>query len=268
MHVIKRAAALVVGVSFALVIYAQSSRAQFDVASVKRNINGTDSDFEVAPGGRLVATNRTVTDLIFHAYNLRPYQIPDKPDWAHSEHYDIQAKAAGNLSWAEMMPMLQSLLENRFQLKSHWETKELPVFFISAAKGGIKLKPSTAHCIRFDTGAPARTVAEAQTSQPICKAGQVSGGGGEKRRWIAENASINDVTYVLSNLLGRKVIDKTEFTGRFDFDLEFSSDPLKTDATVPPLITVMQEELGLRVESGNGPVEIFVIDQIEHPAEN
>lgn len=65
-----------------------------------------------------------------------------------------------------------------------------------------------------------------------------------------------------------KVIDKTEFNGRFDFDLEFSSDPLKTDATVPPLITVMQEGLGLRVESGNGPVEIFVIDQIEHPAEN
>jgi len=73
---------------------------------------------------------------------------------------------------------------------------------------------------------------------------------------------------LLSNLLGRKVIDKTEFTGRFDLDIEFSSDPLKTDGTVPPLITVMQEDLGLSVEAGRGPVEVFVVDQIEHPSEN
>ena len=266
MNVIKTAAALLLGLSIPVLVYAQSSRSQFEVASVKRNVNGTDSEFEVDAGGRLLATNRTVSDLIFHAYNLRPYQIPDKPEWTHSEHYDIEGKADRNLSWAETMPMLQSLLEDRFKLKAHLETKELPVFFIMPAKGGIKLKPSTAKCVRFDTSIPARTAAEAEKALPSCRTGQVSVG--EKRRWVAENAGMSDVTYVLSYLLGRKVIDKTEFTGRFDLNIEFTSDPLKTDGTVPPLITVLQEDLGLSVESGRGPVEIFVIDQIEHPSEN
>jgi uncharacterized protein (TIGR03435 family) len=266
MHVIKTAVALLIGSTIPVLVYAQASRSQFEVASVKRNVNGTDSEFEVDAGGRLFATNRTVSDLIFHAYNLRPYQIPDKPEWTHSERYDIEAKAERNLSWAEAMPMLQSLLEDRFKLKAHLETKELPVFFIMPAKGGSKLKPSTAKCVRFDTSIPARTAAEAEKAMPSCRTGQVSGG--EKRRWLAENASMSDVTYVLSYLLGRKIIDKTEVTERFDFNIEFSSDPLKTDGTVPPLITVLQEDLGLSVESDRGPVEVFVIDQIEHPSQN
>jgi uncharacterized protein (TIGR03435 family) len=268
MHLIKMAAAIAFSFSVALCAYAQSSRPQFDAASVKRNINGTASDFQVAPGGRLIAINRTVSDLIFHAYNLRPYQIPDRPEWTHLERYDIEAKAEGNPSWAEMMPLLQNILEDRFKLKSHWDTKELPVFFITAAKGGIKLKPSTAHCIRFDTGAAARTAAEAATAPPVCRAGQLTAGEGGKRLWIVENAGISDVTYVLSNLLGRKIIDKTDFPGRFDFSIEFSADPLKADTNVPSLLTVMQDELGIRVESGKGSVDVFVVDQIEHPSEN
>jgi uncharacterized protein (TIGR03435 family) len=135
-----------------------------------------------------------------------------------------------------------------------------------AAKGGIKLKPSTANCIRFDTSAPARAVAEADTAVPVCKSGQVSGG--EKRRWIAEKASINVVTYVLSYLLGRKVIDNTEFTDRFDFNIEFAADPLKADADMPPLLTVLQDEPGLKVESGRGPVEVLVIDSVSKPSEH
>src|SRR5215470_8110195 len=130
MHVIKTAAALLLGLSIPVLVYAQASRPQFEVASVKRNVNGTGFEFEVDAGGRLLATNRTVSDLIFHAYNLRAYEVSDKPEWTHSEHYDVEAKADGNLSWAEMMPMLQSLLEDRFKLKAHVDTNELPVFFV------------------------------------------------------------------------------------------------------------------------------------------
>jgi uncharacterized protein (TIGR03435 family) len=231
----------------------------FEVVSIKPNINGGGSEFDVAPG-RLHATNRTVSDLIFHAYNLRPYQIPEKPDWTHAERYDVEAKAGGNLGWAETMPMLQSLLEDRFKLKSHWDTTDRPVFFLMTAKGGIKLKASTATCFRFDPRA-----AKAETSLPVCKAGQVYAGG-ETRRWVAEKADINDVTYVLSLLLGRKVIDKTEFTGRFDFSIEFAPDPLKADGNVPPLLTVLQDELGLTVDSGKAPVEVLVIDHVERPS--
>jgi uncharacterized protein (TIGR03435 family) len=73
---------------------------------------------------------------------------------------------------------------------------------------------------------------------------------------------------VSSESNGSKIIDKAEFNGRFDIDVEFSSDPLKADGSAPPLTTVMHEDLGLRIDSGKGPVEVFVIDRIERPAEN
>jgi uncharacterized protein (TIGR03435 family) len=126
-------AVLVFGLSLCALALAQSSPSQFDVASVKRNVNGIDSEFEVTPGGRLHATNRTPSDLIFHAYDLRPYQIPDDPAWIRSDHYDIEAKtdrSDRDLSWTETMQLLQRLLEDRFKLKAHWDTRERPVFFL------------------------------------------------------------------------------------------------------------------------------------------
>src|SRR5262249_24052814 len=121
----------------------------FEVASVKPSIRGTASDFQVLPGGRFVATNRTVTDLIFRAYRLRPYQIPDTPP-SIPDRYDIEARADGNPSYNEMMLIVQSLLQDRFNLKVHWGTTEKPIFLITAARGGIKLKPSSAACVHFD----------------------------------------------------------------------------------------------------------------------
>jgi uncharacterized protein (TIGR03435 family) len=244
--------------------HAQSPRPVFEVASIKRNINGADSDFEALPGGRLVATNRTLSDLIFRAYRLRPYQIPDVAALI-PDHYDIEAKADGNPSYNEMIGMLQRLLQDRFNLKVHWGTEQ-PVFLITAAKSGIKLKPSTAACVRFDQTAAIRLVDE-QQQLPNCRNIM---SGGEQRRWIAENISMNDVTFMLSCecLLGRKVIDMTGFGGRFDFTLEFTADPLKTDANLPPLLTVLQDQLGLKVESARGAVEVLVIDSVQEPTEN
>src|SRR5215831_13811767 len=230
----------VFAIACAAIAYVQSSRPAFEVASVKPSIAGTESDFQVLPGGRLVATNRTVTDLIFHAYRLRPYQIPETPP-SIPDHYDIEAKAEGNPSYNEMMLMLQSLLQERFNLKVHWGTAEQPIFQIMAAKGGIKLKPSTAPCLRFDQIAAVRSIDE-QRHLPNCIN---SLSGGEQGRWIAQNVGMNDVTFMLSCecLLGRKVVDMTGFTGRFDFTLEFTRDPLKTEGSVPPLLTVLQDEL-------------------------
>jgi uncharacterized protein (TIGR03435 family) len=258
--------ALIFGASMSLVANAQSFRPQFEVASIKPNVNGTESEFEVAPGGRLVAINRTLSDLIFQAYKLRPYQIPHDPEWITSDHYDIEAKADGNPSYNEMMVMFQNLLQDRFNLKVHWGMMEQPVFLITAAKGGLKLKPSTAPCVRFDQTVSIRPVDE-QTRLPNCR-NMMSAG--EPRRWIAEAVGMKDVTFMLSCecLLGRKVIDMTAFTGRFDFTLEFAADSLKTDAVAPSLLTMFQDQLGLKVDSGRAPVEVLVIDSVQRPAEN
>src|SRR5262249_44247777 len=147
-----------------------------------------------------------VTDLIFRAYRLRPYQIPDTPP-SIPDRYDIEARADGNPSYNEMMLIVQSLLQDRFNLKVHWGTTEKPIFLITAAKGGIKLKPSTAACVHFDQTAAVRP-ADEQQHLPNC-VNNVSGG--EHGRWVAENVSMNDVTFMLSCecLLGRKVIDTT-----------------------------------------------------------
>lgn len=100
-----RAVLSVVAFTSAVCAGAQTSAQKpvFEVASIRRNVNDTGSEFEVAPG-RLHATNRAVADLIFKAYNLRPYQAPDKPEWISSEQYDVEATAERNLSWAGMMP--------------------------------------------------------------------------------------------------------------------------------------------------------------------
>jgi uncharacterized protein (TIGR03435 family) len=262
-YAIKIVSVVVTTAVLCFIAHAQSSRPQFEVASVKMNVNGTDSEFQAAPGGRFIARNRTLWDLIFHAYDLRPYQLPDTPEWTTSEHYDIEAKADGNVSYKQMMPMLQSLLQDRFNLKVHWGMKEQPIFLITAAKGGIKLKPSTASCARFDPNVPAQNPAERE--KPTCKS-LVSGG--EQRRWIAENIGMNDVTYMLSYLSGHKVIDMTGFTQRFDFNLDFRGDPFKADGDVPILVTSLQEQLGLKLESAKGPVEVLVVDSVQRPSEN
>jgi uncharacterized protein (TIGR03435 family) len=140
-------AALLIGVAPSA--HAQSPRPQFEVASIKHSGATAGAEFGVFPGGRLAAKNQSVWALIFHAYDLRPYQLPDSPEWTNSERYDIEAKAEGNPTIKEMMPMLQSLLQDRFDLKVHWGTKEQPVFLITPARGGIKLKSSTAKCVRF-----------------------------------------------------------------------------------------------------------------------
>jgi uncharacterized protein (TIGR03435 family) len=242
-----------------------TQKSAFEIASVKPSITGSSSDFLVLPGGRFVATNRTVTDLIFHAYRLQPYQIPDTSP-SVPDHYDIEAKADGNPNYNEMMLMLQSLLQDRFNLKVHWVTMEQPIFLITAAKGGIKLKPSTATCVHFDQTATVRS-ADEQQRLPNC-VNNLSGG--EHGRWIAENVGMNDVTSMLSCecLLGRKVVDMTGFSGGFDFTVEFTRNPLKADTDMPSLLTVFQDTLGLKIESAKGPVEVLVIDSVEKPSQN
>ena len=162
--------------------------------------------------------------------------------------------------------MLQSLLQDRFKLRVQWGMTGQPIFLVTAARVGIKLKPSTAPCVRFDQTASIRSVDD-QSNLPNCRNTLT---GGQKRRWIAENVGMNDVVSMLSCecLLGRKVIDMTGFAGRFDFSLEFSGDPSKTDGDVPPLMTVLQEQLGLKLESARGPVDILVIDSVSKPTVN
>src|ERR1051326_4990457 len=215
-----------------------ASHPQFEVASIKRNRDGTVASSGQAPGGKLVIHNNGILNVILNAYSLWPYQIVNVPAWVSDEHYDIEANAADpSTSHSEMMLMLQSLLEERFKLKVHRDVKELPVFALLPARAGIKLRPSTARCTRVEPNTAVRP--PGPDEPPLC--GNRMSGNREVMRWNAQNIDIGQLIEVLGAFMGRKIIDRTEFQGRFDVNLEFSRDVSSTDTTTPSLLTVLQD---------------------------
>jgi uncharacterized protein (TIGR03435 family) len=268
----------------------------FEVTSIKPNPGcaglGRGSGGLASPG-RMTLGCAELRDLILTAYgiyangsstNPRSFrmQVLGGPAWIDSDRYDIAAKAEGYPPPAQLYgPMLRALLEDRFKLKVHRETKEAPVYVLTVAKGGTKLRlAKEGSCVSTDSRPTAQT-GPGQPRPRICGS-QVTGLDGTFDMY---GATMEGLSLQLATRLDRDVIDKTGIVGRFDIHLEVSradlaprflaggevrqDDPLVgTDPTGPSLFTALQQQLGLRLESGKGPVETLVIDHIEKPAGN
>jgi len=264
--------------------------ARFEVASIKPNTNPgpgvITGIIRPLPGGRLSANAVLPRFIIQFAYAIRPYQISGGPDWINSAHYDIEAKAEGNATPQQIRLMTQSLLEDRFKLKAHRETRELPVYDLTVSRSGLKLlPPKEGSCVTPDPNGPPLVPAPGQAPTPVCGAAVVtitpSGA-----RILGGKVSMASLILTLSNMLGRTVIDKTGFSGAFDVDLQFAPDQAlavlpppgppgapgatapAADPAGPSIFTAIQEQLGLKLDSGKGPVEVLVIDSVEKPTEN
>ena len=237
----------------------QPARPSFEVASVKPSVPRTAHFSLLELGGRFTTTNTTLKMLIGFAYDVRDYQIAGGPNWLDSAKYNVEAKPdvprPAEHNAARMRLMAQSLLAERFKLAIHRETKELPVYDLVVAKGGPKLK----------------------------KAANTAEASGRRGRGLLTGVAADMPLLVnqLSQQLGRSVIDKTGLTGKYDFKLEWTPDPGELrfpaggpDAPPPPdlsgpsIFTAVQEQLGLKLESVKGPVEILVIDHAEKPDAN
>lgn len=256
---------------------AQPAQAEttFDVASVKPSAGGGGrGSLGARPGGRFQAENQTVQSLIRMAYNLQDFQISGGPGWIKSERYDIEAKADGSPSRRQIEgPMLQALLKDRFQLKLHRETKELPVFGLTAAKGGLRLKPT-------------KLEGNCAAQYEMAKCADI-----RKGPFTLDVTAIRMDVFieVLSSIVGHIVIDRTGFQGIFDAHLEFSRDDIALAGSPgpdpvpggsrggrggaelidrPSISVALQEQLGLRLESTKGPVEVLVIDSVDRPTVN
>jgi uncharacterized protein (TIGR03435 family) len=253
---------------------AQSS--EFEVASIKPNTSGEGRVMiGVQPGGRFNAENMATRALIRFAYNVKDFQISGGPAWMNSDRYDVTAKGDAAAGFEPMRTMVQSLLADRFKLMLHRETKELPVYDLVAAKGGLKLAaPKEGSCTTPDRNNPPRPPQPGEPPPRYC--GNIRMG-----RGLVEAYGINMERFltVLSDTLGRTVIDKTGFTGTFDVHLEFAPDEAvvggppgqpasSADSNAPSIFTALQEQLGLKVDSSKGPVEVLVIDHAEKPSEN
>jgi uncharacterized protein (TIGR03435 family) len=235
--------------------------------------------------GRLLA-NASLQMLIQNAYGVQAFQIAAGPGWLKSDRFAIEAKADGNATRDQIFLMLQSLLEERYQLRVHRETRELPVYALVAAKGGLRLKsPKEGVCVEPTTDAPldwagGRMLLPQAGPLPPTRCGTLRVMLGIPAALMqGGKIAMAELARSLSLVMDRTVIDRTGFTGLSDIQLSFLPDestaamppppPGATSALemkVPSIPTALQEQLGLRLESTKGPVEVIVIDHAERPS--
>jgi len=221
----------------------------FEAASIKPNNSGSGSSHSRSRPGYLQMENVTLRSVITMAYKLRDYQLTG-PDWLRTEHFDIVAKAKFGAPEEALMPMLQTLLIERFKLTSHPETKELPVYKLVAMKGKFHLQP-------VDPGSGAST-----SSNNDEKGGKLE----------AFRVTMERLADWISTRMDRPVIDATGISGTYDLKLNFSRESDKNENDTPryPIVPLaLQEQLGLRLEKANSPIKILVVDSAEKvPIEN
>jgi uncharacterized protein (TIGR03435 family) len=243
------------------------TKPSFEVASVKPNKSGVPAmSIETPPGGRFIATNVDLGVLIRNAYGLQESQLAGLPDWTASERFDIVAKAEQDIPRTTERPspyqlMLQSLLEERFNLRVHTETRDLPGYALvvvrSDGKFGPRLKVHGGECDRAagSATAPRSSVLNCGTRTNMAPTGGKTTGSGIRMETFARN---------LAGFTGRYVVDRTGLPGSYDFEIEFTPDQ-SPDTTGPSIFTAVQEQLGLKLDSVRVPTEVLVIDSIERP---
>jgi uncharacterized protein (TIGR03435 family) len=250
-------------------IFAQSPPARpafdaFEVATIKPTPAdwGKGRYIRMISAHELEARNHAVKTLLAAAYSLSPKAIFGVPEWSDAEHWDILAKTPGDVrpTLDEQMDMLQRLLADRFKLTFHREKREMPVYALTVAKGGQKLREPTQYTTPEGAPALAFVIYPDGVKLP------------------AKSATVGEFAAVLQRAaMNRPVIDQTGITGRYDFDLEWLPDDSQfgdlglkpnPDAPKPDLFAAVQQQLGLRLEATKGLVDVLVVDRVEKPSEN
>jgi bla regulator protein blaR1 len=262
---------IIIGVLNAPRAWAQTgAQVEFDVASVKPNNSGCCASFGFSQRGT-VDKNVTLKKLIALAYRLQDFEVYGGPRWVDADHFDVEGKTEDPKAGPDQARlMLQSLLAERFRLKLHRETRQLPVYALVVDKGGPKIKLS-ADQISPTVDGPSEPGAGPNHGAFRFGAGSMTGNA----------VGLSSFTRLLSQRLDRRVIDRTGLEGRFDIQLQWTPGPgespfdpggnpvpAPTDFSGPSIFTAIQEQLGLKLESGKGPVEVLMIDHVEKPSEN
>jgi uncharacterized protein (TIGR03435 family) len=244
---------LLIPITLALLLAGRAdAQKRFEVASVKpTDPNYRIMDFAISPGGRLTVSNWDLQLLIEKAYGVQAYQISGGPPWLESDRFSINARAEGEPSEHEVLEMLRSLLEDRFKLTVHRETRVGRVYELLPAKDGPKLDkplgPGESFIRTMFSGPPDR-----RTSS---------------KTMVGHNVSMPALAEALTDATGRFVIDKTGYTQPFDFQLTFALDDGTTDIA-PALLPAIKEQLRLRLEANRGPIQLLVVDRVERPSAN
>jgi uncharacterized protein (TIGR03435 family) len=239
---------------FAIVGFSAGLKAQscstFDVASIKLNTSGAGGGYpELSPGGgRFTATNQLMLELIMYAYNVSPLQISGIPGAFVQERFDVDATCEQPMTKEQLPGILRALLADRFHLAVRRESREQPVYALVAGRGGARLRESP------DPG-----------GMPSLRQNGYS--------FTFTNAAISDLAGGLSQLTGRRVLDKTGLIGRYDFKLSYAPDhgvgregsnaPPPADNVPDSVFSAVREQLGLNLEAQKSQIDFIVVDRLE-----
>jgi uncharacterized protein (TIGR03435 family) len=257
--------------------------AAFEAATFKRNVAGGDMNLNAMPTGRFAVANFPMATLITAAYQLQQYSLVGAPDWTRNERYDIVAKLDPQIAgrsqpdghppiWALA---LRRLLADRTRLVFHRETQQRPIYALVMARAngalGPNLKQAEFDCdaLREDAVAAARAGLPSPypAATPTRVALRMRNAPG---RIVVGGSALPEFLAVLARQLGRPIVDRSGLSGRWDFVLTYTpenriADGAAPDATAPDLFTALQEQLGLKLEPTEGPVNVLVVDHIERP---
>jgi len=242
---------------------APNANPAFEVATIKPSDPASPQQIITLRGVEVITTNTTVHDLINLAYWLHPKQLTGGPAWTESAKFDMTGKpdAPGQPNVDQMKMMIQKLLADRFQLKFHFEKRDLSAYAIRIAKTGAKITRSQ--------------------DDPKGLPGWFFGRNASGMTMTFRNAPLSQVAALLQNSLDKPVVDQSGLSERYDFTLTFTPDPAQAallggppppaadnpDAA-PDLFAAFQQQLGLKLESTRAPVDVMVIDKVEKPSEN
>jgi uncharacterized protein (TIGR03435 family) len=246
----------------------QDQRPRFDAASVKPNESKEPGIMRRPSPGRVFYGNAPIHVIVEEAYSTRPDRIFNYPEWADKEKFDITATYSPDLQ-RQVRLMLQALLEERFALRVHRETRELPVYELVRTRAdgqlGPRIRPSKAECVPKPGE---RSPCTLQIQEGRFRGTGTNWGNGEV---LSLNIGVWD----------RPIIDKTGLSGSFDIDLEWTPDPAQARDTAGAaraaaavaatpgervsIYTALQEQLGLRLQPARAPLEVLVIDRLERP---
>ena len=264
--------------------------AVFEAASIKPQSPSSDGSIrtmvQYPANGRLTAAGATVKSLICVAYGISDFQVIGGPNWIEEDRYDVQASPGSALeeliqkmiseeSRLVRHQMLQALLADRFKLVLHHDTKELPIYSLEVAKGGAKL-----HETKPDDANPDAANAPAHPGNKGRMRMSVDSGSFEM---TAQGMAIDGLARQLASQLGSTVRNNTGLTGIYDFTLRFMPEDARMDASGPggsgastsladnggtSIFAAVQDQLGLKLESKKGPVDVVVVDHVDKPSDN
>ena len=245
------------GVLFAAVpAVAQAPRPTFEVASVKK-LEKPAPFAPVRTRGMVYArTNATLASLVQFAYNVQDFELVGGPDWIRRDLFEIEGRASREMSFEEMRPLVQSLLEDRFKLAVRREQRDMRRAELTLARNDGRLGPALEPCA--DPKAP--------IEPPKIPRGAVG--------FAMRCQPISSLSHpAVLRYLQMPVVDKTGLSGLWDYQI-FFGDPrnlsaaAEPDPNVPPLETALRDQLGLKVEFIRGPVDVLIVESAQQPSEN